>query len=133
MKRCSDQRFRIIALFTALFLLPLFWPANNRSRSEYSFQPGSQASSRLSAPDRSNSPLLSNELTMPERSPHISSVHSSGDKYQPELLHHSSGGHTQLYISAILLYIIIWLHSISITSSQKTTIKYIHDQDGHKI
>ncbi len=126
-------RYNIIALFTVFtFWIMLLSSVSMRTND------GQQSSSLHNA---GNNYSLVTENTMPVYAEEILTssslkitVHQeSRNLYRPESFCCSSGSSMRMQITAMLIFTIICVLSTDIPGSRKFIIKYIHDQDGHKI
>ena len=77
--------------------------------------------------------VVCSEELLPLNQARIISSDSLRKPNQPKFFDCSSNGSTYLLISADILYLKAYLLKRKVSSTNRFIIKYIHDQDGHKI
>ena len=125
---------KIVSAFTALLLLPLLLTCNGiKSPYERSF--GQHSSPyNFSASDNPALPVIacSEELITKDT---VRFLRSGTQRLpvHPEWFIYFFNGAIHLLTTALLLYVISLLMNENIVLISRYIIKYIHDQDGHKI
>ena len=124
---------RAFALLIALSVLPLFLTSSNIRGADNSRFGSLYPDTRIVTNNSLSLPVAAyTEEHLPISRSRITSVHSVRwfDRPQPFSIYYN-GGLVLLQISLLLLTSALLLGS-SINYSQKSIIKYIHDQDGRK-
>ena len=124
---------RVFALLIALSVLPLFLTSNNIRGADNSRFGSLYPDTRIVPNNSLSLPVASyTEELLPISQTRITSVHSVRrfDRPQPFSIYFN-GGLVLLQISLLLLTSVLLLRS-GANYSQKSIIKYIHDQDGAK-
>ena len=124
---------RVFALLIALSVLPLFLTSNNIRGADNSRFGSLYPDTRIVPNNSLSLPVAAyTEELLPISQTRITSVHSVRrfDRPQPFIIYFN-GGLVLLHISLLLLTSALLLRS-GANYSQKSIIKYIHDQDGRK-
>ena len=124
---------RAFALLIALSVLPLFLTVNNTSGADRSRLGSLYPDTRIVTNHILSLPVAAyTEELLPISQSRITNVHSVKrfDRPQPFSIYFN-GGLVLLQISLLLLTLALLLRS-GANYSQRSIIKYIHDQDGHK-
>ena len=129
----TKQFMRAFALLIALSVLPLFLTSNNNRGADSSRSGSLYSDTRIVTNNILSLPVaVYTEDLLPISHPRITSVHSVKrfDRPQPFSVYFN-GGLVLLQISLLLLTYALLLGS-GANYTQKSIIKYIHDQDGRK-
>ena len=124
---------RVFSLLIALSVLPLFLTSSNTRGADNSRFGSLYPDTRIVTNNSLSLPVAAyTEELLPISQTRITSVHSVRrfDRPQPFIIYFN-GGLVLLQISLLLLTSVLLLRS-GANYSQKSIIKYIHDQDGRK-
>ena len=125
---------KIISALTALLLLPLLLTGNGiRDRHEHSSDQHHRPYSFSVSDDHALPVIVYAEEFTSAEPVRLSRSGIRKLPLQPEWFICFFNGAIRLITAALLLYVISTLMSVNIVPSRRYIIKYIHDQDGHKL
>lgn len=124
---------RLFALLIAFSFLPLLISGNdsNRTRNNLSSDLGAQNS--ITCDVYRFAVVICAEELLPSGTARLTRYDTSRKFIHPRRIYNYSKGNTYLLFAASVLFIILFLVYRRIYGSRRFIIKYIHDQDGHKI
>lgn len=133
--KSSCMAYRLIAAFVVLSLLPsLFFGSTDRQKAEKGQLRSAYRYLTLSESDMCRYPaaVLSEELFR-DNAVRISHSHSLRRFGRPDFFRYCFGGNTLLLTAVCILFVLIAMKGGDENLSHRFIIKYIHDQDGHKL
>ena len=132
MKRKSFK-YRMLALFVAFLLLPLMFSAQSSVRVKDDSQNSFQAYDMLPCDFNCNGLIVTSKELICTNNVRITRCEVLRSQYQPRCFDYCFKGNPCLICAAVLLYMIIYSSRRKLCLSRRFIIKFIHDQDGHKI
>ena len=132
MKR-KNFKYRMLALFAALLLLPLMFSAQSSVRVKDDSQNSLQVYDMLPCDFDCNVLIVTSKELLCTNNVRITRCEGLRSQYQPRCFDYCFKGNSCLICAAVLLYMIIYSSRRKLCLSRRFIIKFIHDQDGHKI
>ena len=126
-------RKNIIVLFLAFSLLLLLLPSQSFLRLNSAHQNSLKYYDTLPCDVEHIAVIAAAERILPANQIRLTRCDPLHDQYQPRSFDRCFKGNSWSFFPAWLLYIIIYYFFRKLCCSRRYIIKYVHDQDGHKI